>query len=79
MGTQLFVIGVAKFGLKDSGRRTCAAGEIQDDAFKLVRLFIDQPKSGEVVSKIGPNGCRCRPEQFVDVQLGNDVIVDLQQ
>ena len=79
MGTQLFVIGVAKFRLKDSGQRTFAAGEIQYDAFKLVRLFIDQPKSGEVVSKISPDGCRCRPEQFVNVQLGNDVIVDLQQ
>ena len=79
MGPQLFVIAVAQFRLKDSGQRTFAAGEIQYDAFKLVRLFIDQPKSGEVVAKISPDGCRCRPEQFVNVQLRNDVIVDLQQ
>ena len=73
------MIGVAKFRVEHSGQGTFAAGEVQNDALKLVRLLIDQPKSREVVVKISPNGCRCRPEQFVDVQLGNDMIVDLQQ
>ena len=36
VGTQLFVIGVAKFGLKHSDERTFAAGKIQYDALKLV-------------------------------------------
>jgi hypothetical protein len=45
VGTQLFVIGVVKFRLRDSGQGTFAAGEIQYGAFKLVRLFIDQLKS----------------------------------
>jgi hypothetical protein len=79
MGTQPFVIGIAKFGPRDSGQRSFAAGKIQYDLFHLVRLFIDEPKSGEVVSEVTPDGCRCRPEQFVNVQLGDDVVVDLQQ
>jgi hypothetical protein len=73
------MVGVTKVRIEHGVQRTFAAGKIQSGTLKLAGLFIDQPESGEIVSKITSNGCRRRVEQFTNVQFRNDVVVDFQQ
>ena len=63
----------------DVGQEPFAAWKIQNRQLKLVRVFADQPESSEIVLEVAPDGSRCRPEQFQDVQLGDNVVVDFKQ
>ena len=53
--------------------------KIQNRELKLVRVFVYQPESGEIVPEITADGRRGRPKQFHDVQFADHVVVDFKQ
>src|SRR5580692_5531988 len=60
-------------------KKALAAGKVQDCAFQLVGLFIDEPETGEVICKIFANRRRGGTEEFIDIQLRHNLIIDFEE